>query len=99
VLPLFDEILDGDHGVQHIMPCNELNGTYAADGYAKQNGFGAMAVTFGVGSLSCANGLASAYADDTPILVLAGAPAISVLNTPTERLYHHAIGNKFDTNV
>lgn len=99
VLPFFDEILDGDHGVQHIMPRNELNGTYAADGYAKQNGFGAMAVTFGVGSLSCTNAVAGAYADDTPMIVIAGTPNVAVLNQRTERLYHHVIENNFDTNL
>lgn len=99
VLPFFDEILDGEHGVKHIMPRNELNGTYAADGYAKMNGFGAMAVTFGVGSLSCANALAGAYADDTPIMVLSGTPTVDVLSKPTERRYHHVIENNFDTNI
>ncbi|MCG9658796.1 thiamine pyrophosphate-dependent enzyme [Vibrio mediterranei] len=99
VLPFFDEILDGDHGVKHIMPRNELNGTYAADGYAKQNGFGAMAVTFGVGSLSCTNAVAGAYADDTPIVVISGTPTVDVLNTPTERRYHHVIENDFNTNI
>lgn len=95
----FDEILDGNHGVKHIMPRNELNGTYAADGYSKMNGFGAMVVTFGVGSLSCTNAIAGAYADDTPIMVIAGTAAVEVLTTPTERRYHHVIENNFDTNI
>ncbi|ACJ27424.1 Pyruvate decarboxylase [Shewanella piezotolerans WP3] len=99
VLPFFDEILDGNHGVKHIMPRNELNGTYAADGYSKMNGFGAMVVTFGVGSLSCTNAIAGAYADDTPIMVIAGTAAVEVLTTPTERRYHHVIENNFDTNI
>lgn len=99
VLPFFDEILDGNHGVKHIMPRNELNGTYAADGYSKMNGFGAMVVTFGVGSLSCTNALAGAYADDTPIIVIAGTATVEVLTTPTERRYHHVIENNFDTNI
>lgn len=99
VLPFFDEILDGEHKVKHVMPRNELNGTYAADGYAKLNGFGAMAVTFGVGSLSCVNAVAGAYADDTPIMVIAGTPTVNVLSKPTERRYHHVIENDFNTNI
>ncbi|WP_285163405.1 thiamine pyrophosphate-binding protein [Shewanella goraebulensis] len=99
VLPFFDEILDGNHGVKHVMPRNELNGTYAADGYAKMNGFGAMVVTFGVGSLSCTNAIAGAYADDTPMIVIAGTPTVKVLSTPTERRYHHVIENNFNTNI
>ncbi len=49
VLPFFDELIDQPHGVQHVLTRNELNGSYAADGYSRENGFGAMAVTFGVG--------------------------------------------------
>lgn len=99
VLPFFDEILDGSHDIQHVMPCNELNGGYAADGYSKINGYGAMAVTFGAGSLSTTNAVAGAYADDTPMLVVCGCPATELLGQPTERLHHHNLGTDFDTNL
>ena len=99
VLPFFDQVLDADHDVEHIMPCNELNGAYAADGYAKLAGFGAMAVTFGVGSLSTVNAVAGAYADDTPIIVICGCPSLDVVSKPTQRLYHHTVGTDFDTNL
>ncbi|UJF18719.1 thiamine pyrophosphate-dependent enzyme [Vibrio sp. SS-MA-C1-2] len=99
VLPFFDRLIDGEHGVEHVLSRNELNGTYAADGYAKVNGFGAMAVTFGVGSLSTVNAVAGAYSDDTPLIVICGAPATPVLNTPTDKLYHHVVGNDFDTSL
>lgn len=99
VLPFFDKLLDGDHGVEHVMSCNELNGTYAADGYAKQRGFGAMAVTFGPGSLSCINAVAGAYADDVPLLVVAGAPSVRAMETSKGRLLHHAVGEDLDANI
>lgn len=96
VLPLFDELIDGNHNSKHILVCNELNGAYAADGYAKLSGFGAMAVTFGVGSLSTANAVGGAYADDTPMVVIAGAPSVEVITTPSRRKLHHVMGQDFD---
>ncbi|MEW5249402.1 thiamine pyrophosphate-binding protein [Microbulbifer sp. 2201CG32-9] len=99
VLPFFDELIDGPHGVEHILVCNELNGAYAADGYAKVTGFGAMAVTFGVGSFSTINAVAGAFADSTPLIVIAGAPTVQVLTTPTERKLHHAMDTNFDACV
>src|SRR5262247_3485016 len=36
--------------------CSELNASYAADGYARLNGLGALLVTNGVGALSAING-------------------------------------------
>src|SRR5215469_818494 len=35
-----------------IGTCNELNASYAADGYARLNGLGALLVTNGVGPMS-----------------------------------------------
>ncbi|GEA49492.1 indolepyruvate decarboxylase [Vibrio inusitatus NBRC 102082] len=99
VLPFFDELIDEHHGVEHVLTRNEMNGTYAADGYSRENGYGAMAVTFGVGSLSCANAVAGAYSDDSPMMVISGAPTVEVINTPTERLLHHVVGTDFDTNL
>lgn len=99
VLPFFDRLLDGDHGVQHIGTCNELNAAYCADGYAKLHGFGAAAVTFGPGSLNATNAVAGAYADDTPFLLIAGAPAVDVLCTPTQKLLHHVIDTNFNANI
>jgi indolepyruvate decarboxylase len=43
-----------------IATCNELNGSYAADGYARIRGLAAIAVSNGVGALSPMNGIAGA---------------------------------------
>ena len=37
--------------------CNELNASYAADGYARIKGIAALCTTYGVGELSAVNGL------------------------------------------
>jgi len=46
-----------------ISCCNELNASYAADGYARVKGVAATVVTFTVGGLSAVNGIAGAYSD------------------------------------
>ncbi|QZT37501.1 hypothetical protein K5X82_01085 [Halosquirtibacter xylanolyticus] len=99
VLPFFDVLLDGDHGVKHIGVTNELNGAYNADGYSKINGFGAVAVTHGPGALNTTNAVAGAYADDIPLIVIAGSPKTEVFNTPSDKLYHHVLGTDLDATL
>src|SRR5579862_6042097 len=53
--------------------CNELNASYAADGYARLNGLGALVVTNGVGALSAINGVAGAYSEHVPVVCVCGS--------------------------
>ena len=53
--------------------CNELNASYATDGYARINGLGAMSVTYGVGALSAINGIAGAYSEHVPVILICGS--------------------------
>lgn len=48
--------------------CNELNAAYAADGYARLKGIGALVTTYSVGELSAINGIAGAYAESVPVV-------------------------------
>ena len=73
-----------------IQCCNELNAGYAADGYARSQGIGVVCVTYGVGSLSCLNAIAGAYAEDLPLIIIAGNPPTGAL--ATNKLIHHSIG-------
>jgi indolepyruvate decarboxylase len=56
---------------------NEFNAAYAADGYARIKGVGAVGTTYGVGELSAINGIAGAYAVHLPIFHLVGAPNLA----------------------
>ena len=49
-LVLLDELLENDN-LEQIGCCNELNAAYAAEGYARVNGAGAVLTTFNVGAL------------------------------------------------
>lgn len=70
--------------------CNELNAAYAADGYARVNGFGALVTTFGVGELSAINGIAGSYAEFLPIVHIVGAPSIKTQKEGS--IVHHTFG-------
>lgn len=71
--------------------CNELNAAYAADGYARVSGIGAMMTTFGVGELSAMNGIAGAYSEMIPVVHVVGCP--STVSQRSGSLLHHTLGN------
>jgi len=78
-------------GIQWIGNCNELNAGYAADGYARINGLGALITTYGVGELSAINAVAGSYAESVPVIHLVGLPQKGLLRTRAN--IHHTMGN------
>lgn len=63
-------------GLSWVGNCNELNGAYAADGYARTRGLpGVLVTTFGVGELSALNGIGGAYSEYVPIIHIVGTTA------------------------
>ena len=60
--------------VKWVGNCNELNAGYAADGYARMKGLGALCTTYGVGELSAINAIAGSYAERVPVLEIVGIP-------------------------
>jgi TPP-dependent 2-oxoacid decarboxylase len=63
-----------DHGaLKWIGTCSELNASYAADGYSRLNGIGALLVTNGVGPLAAINGVGGAYSEHVPVICIAGS--------------------------
>src|ERR1700690_56106 len=84
-----NDAICNDADVRWIGWCNELNAAYAADGYARIKGVGALCTTYGVGELSAINGVAGAYAEHLPIFHLVGTP-----NSATQEaraLMHHTL--------
>ncbi len=67
---------------------------FAADAYARIRGLGCVCVTYCVGGLSCANSIAGAYAEKSPVVVLTGSPGLS--ERDRNPLLHHKVRN-FDT--
>ena len=89
VLGFFNQVLKSD--MKYIGTCNEINAAYAADGYARIRGIGAFASTYGVGELSAINGVAGAFAERVPVVVITGSPA--TINFRTRPLLHHTLGD------
>lgn len=89
VLGFLNQVLKSD--LQFVGTCNELNAAYAADGYARIRGIGAFASTYGVGELSAVNGVAGAFAERVPVVVVTGSPATA--NFRTRPLLHHTLGD------
>ena len=65
-----------------------LNAGYAADGYARIRGYGALVTSFGAGELSAINAIAGAMAENVPIFHLSGFPSADLINNKC--LIHHS---------
>ncbi|UJR33662.1 hypothetical protein I4U23_021095 [Adineta vaga] len=89
-LPFLDQIEDFE-GIQWGNNCNELNASYAADGYARIRGIGALVTTFGVGELSAINGIAGSYAEMVPVVHIVGTPPTA--SQASGAILHHTLGN------
>jgi indolepyruvate decarboxylase len=74
-----------------IGTCNELNGSYAADGYARVRGLAALAVTYGVGALSAINGVAGAYSEHVPVICICGSLPLRSLERG--EMMHHTLAD------
>jgi TPP-dependent 2-oxoacid decarboxylase len=88
VLPFFDEVVRSD--LDLVVTCNELNAGYAADGYARLRGVGAVAVTYDVGGFSLLNAVAGANAERVPLIVVSGAPRTTA--AARRDVLHHSTG-------
>lgn len=76
--------------IQHIGTTREDTAAFAADGYARCRGLGALAVTYGVGALNTVNAVAGAYAETSPVIVISGAPGVR--EQKEDPLIHHRFG-------
>ncbi|HFZ7931865.1 TPA: alpha-keto acid decarboxylase family protein [Salmonella enterica subsp. enterica serovar Waycross] len=91
-LQFLDHVID--HPTLRWVGCaNELNAAYAADGYARMSGAGALLTTFGVGELSAINGIAGSYAEYVPVLHIVGAPCSAAQQRG--ELMHHTLGDGY----
>jgi indolepyruvate decarboxylase len=71
-LELLQQLQDSG-ALEWIGTCSELNASYAADGYARLHGLGALLVTNGVGALSAINGIGGSYSEHVPVVCIAGS--------------------------
>jgi indolepyruvate decarboxylase len=85
------DYLSAEPGLRWTGCANELNAGYAADGYARMRGIGALCTTFGVGELSAINAVAGSFAEHVPVVHIVGAPASGT--QAAARIVHHSLGD------
>ncbi|MEF9951470.1 MAG: biosynthetic-type acetolactate synthase large subunit [Clostridium sp.] len=72
VIPLYDALYE-DGTFNHIRTAHEQGATHAADGYARSTGKPSVCiVTSGPGATNTITGIATAYMDSTPMVVISG---------------------------
>jgi indolepyruvate decarboxylase len=89
-LELLQQLVDKDT-IKWVGTCNELNASYAADGYARLNGLAAFTVTNAVGALGAINGVAGSYAEHVPVVCIAGS--IPLRSIERGLGMHHTMGD------
>ena len=94
ILPLYKS-LEAMEGIDAIVGTHEPCSVFSADAYARIKGLGVVLVTFGPGALNIINGVACAYAESSPLLVMSGAPPLGTRKG--DGLYnpqlHHVVKN------
>ncbi|KAF5086249.1 Indole-3-pyruvate decarboxylase [anaerobic digester metagenome] len=79
-----------------INTSDEEGAAFAADAYARVSGFGVVCVTYTVGGLKVLNPTACAFAEKSPLLVIAGAPGYK--EREKYPLLHHK-PNEYDDSL
>jgi acetolactate synthase-1/2/3 large subunit len=80
-LPIFDALYDGT-SIRTILPRHEQGAVHMADGYARVTGkCAAVVVTSGPGATNTVTGIANAYMDSIPMVVITAQVATPVIGT------------------
>ncbi|MCD6173875.1 MAG: acetolactate synthase large subunit [Sulfurimonas sp.] len=81
IMNVYDEIYKQD-GFKHILNRHEQASIHAAEGYAKASGkVGVAMITSGPGFTNAVTGLADAYMDSVPLVVISGQVPMSLIGT------------------
>ncbi|MXO50221.1 biosynthetic-type acetolactate synthase large subunit [Erythrobacter gaetbuli] len=81
VLPIYDELF-ADDDIRHILVRHEAGAAHAAEGYARSTGKpGVVLVTSGPGATNAVTGIADAYLDSIPMVVITGQVPTALIGT------------------
>ncbi|NCP22901.1 MAG: biosynthetic-type acetolactate synthase large subunit [Erythrobacter sp.] len=85
VLPIYDELFGEDQregGLRHILVRHEAGAAHAAEGYARSTGKpGVVLVTSGPGATNAVTGIADAWMDSIPMVVITGQVPTGLIGT------------------
>src|ERR1700738_946912 len=85
------DAVDRNPNIKWIGCSNELNASYAADGYARARGAAMLSTTYGVGELSAINGVMGAKAERSLVFHVVGMP--SYQHQRLHKIAHHTLGD------
>src|SRR6266702_1864898 len=85
------DAVDRNPNIKWIGCSNELNASYAADGYARARGAAMLSTTYAVGELSAINGVMGAKAERSLVFHVVGMP--SYQNQRLRKTMHHTFGD------
>lgn len=88
--PVCDAV-DRNPNIRWVGCSNELNASYAADGYARVRGAAMLSTTYAVGELSAINGVMGAKAERSLVYHVVGMP--SYQNQRVHKILHHTFGD------
>src|SRR6266567_4592205 len=88
--PVCDAV-DRNPNIRWIGCSNELNASYAADGYARVRRAAMLSTTYAVGELSAINGVMGAKAERSLVFHVVGMP--SYQNQRLRKIMHHTFGD------
>ena len=81
VLPIYDALF-GDERIRHILVRHEAGAAHAAEGYARATGKpGVVLVTSGPGATNAVTGIADAFMDSIPLVVITGQVATALIGS------------------
>ena len=81
VLPIYDALF-GDERIRHILVRHEAGAAHAAEGYARSTGKpGVVLVTSGPGATNAITGIADAFMDSIPLVVITGQVATGLIGS------------------
>jgi acetolactate synthase I/II/III large subunit len=81
IMNVYDEIYKQD-GFEHVLTRHEQAAIHAAEGYSKASGkVGVAMITSGPGFTNAVTGLADAYMDSIPLVVISGQVPMSLIGT------------------
>lgn len=80
VVPLYDALYSRKDEIRHIRTSHEQGASFAADGYARATGnVGVCIATSGPGATNLITGIAGAYMDSVPMVIITGQVASPLL--------------------
>src|SRR5256712_3769079 len=82
VLHIYDELWRARDRITHYLVRHEQGAVHMAEGYARASGrVGVALVTSGPGATNAITGIANAYMDSTPIVVITGQVPLALIGT------------------